>query len=283
MYLSNPGRRAATRAMGLAYRRNASTTSVPPEAIIASDEALIYRAPMNNAVKVLKFFSVSSLGLSALGLPLSLLVDPAIAEANAAAAFMLSPTTMTAVTAFSSMTTLAAHKFLGPYVTRVFLHGNASSAAPVSVDATAAGALPVVTADSIVTIETLTLFNSPRYTTARLGEVLYSKQTTIAWELGPQPTLTLVGEKQLPVPRQFMLLLRRGLTPEMRACVQFVAGKYRLLTMYDWTASKQESKATSSPPPLPSGPSRTATTHGKAQPGGVLVSKGYPTSTSSRS
>ncbi|KAI9189339.1 hypothetical protein H9P43_000770 [Blastocladiella emersonii ATCC 22665] len=189
----------------------------------------IYRGAMNNAVKVLKFFSVSSLGLSSIGLPLSMtMIDSAILEKSAAAAFMLSPNVMIGVTIFSSLSTLAAHKFLAPYVTRVFLLPGP--------DGTRPGPTDPITPNTTLSIETLTLLNQKRYTTLQMKELAYSPKATITWEAAvPGGADEAQWRKANPYNRFMILLRKSGMTTEMRNVLSFMSGKYRLLTMTELT------------------------------------------------
>jgi hypothetical protein len=55
----------------------------------------IYKGHMNNAVKMLKVFSVSSLGLSVIGFPISYsLIESSFVTSNEILALMLSPSFM---------------------------------------------------------------------------------------------------------------------------------------------------------------------------------------------
>ncbi|ORZ36954.1 hypothetical protein BCR44DRAFT_1459953 [Catenaria anguillulae PL171] len=209
---------------------------------------------MNNAVKVLKFFSVSSLGLSLIGMPLSMFfVDSALMQSNAVAAVMLSPTLMGSVTLFSTLSTLAAHKFLSPYVTRIFLIPPPSSSSSLQADQPSTQQPSAITDDTTLAIETLTLLNTRRYTTVRMSELAYSTKSTITWELrDPSANPPDTASK-------FMILLRKsGMSPEMRGCLQYIASKYRLLTMSDLTSEQLLTKLKGmSPPPVVGRPPKT--------------------------
>ncbi|KAJ3357617.1 hypothetical protein GGF32_000909 [Allomyces javanicus] len=194
-----------------------TTKALPP------NTEIVYRGHMNNAVKVLKFFSVSSLGLSAVALPVSLMfVDAAAVQTNAAVALMLSPGVTIGATVFSTLSTLAAYKFFTPYVTRIFLVRDA--APPASTTSTPFMATP----DTTVAIETLDLLNRPRYTTAALRELQFSPKPTMTWEARGEVPKGEIG--------QFMIMLRKsGMSSEMRDVLSYMSQRFRAMTMSELT------------------------------------------------
>ncbi|KNE63907.1 hypothetical protein AMAG_08968 [Allomyces macrogynus ATCC 38327] len=202
--------------------RAARSRSLHTTKVLPPNAEIVYRGHMNNAVKVLKFFSVSSLGLSAVALPVSLmLVDAATVQANAAVALMLSPGVTIGATVFSTLSTLAAYKFFTPYVTRIFLVRDAAPSATTSTPFTA-------TPDTTVAIETLDLLNRPRYTTAALRELQFSPKPTMTWEAR--------GEVPKGEISQFMIMLRKsGMSSEMRDVLSYMSQRFRAMTMSELT------------------------------------------------
>ncbi|KAL7746939.1 hypothetical protein RI367_007759 [Sorochytrium milnesiophthora] len=175
---------------------------------------------MTDAVKLLKVFSLSGVALSVAGIPI--VGSGAVMSGNAS----VDVSVMTAAAAFSAGSTWLVHKYLAPYVTSIYMENADKSSDDNKVGPTGR---PAPNDDSLLTFETLTLFNRPISTTVRLGDIDFSSKFSVTWRIRPQEDMSTEEQKawlaQFPRKDFTVILNKRTVTPELRDMLNSLQSK----------------------------------------------------------
>ncbi|KAL4208334.1 hypothetical protein AB4K20DRAFT_1915796 [Rhizopus microsporus] len=148
---------------------------------ISNKGQLIYSSPNIGLIKLVKTFSLSTLGASALATPALLYFwqEPIAHAADLTNAMFLGESilrhmlTQTLFTAFaaSGCSTGALTYLLSPYVNHIYLHSKNNAG---------------ITPDTVITIETLDILTRKRQTTVRLRELQPVYSTFLTWKVNPK-------------------------------------------------------------------------------------------------
>ncbi|RKP22839.1 hypothetical protein SYNPS1DRAFT_25248 [Syncephalis pseudoplumigaleata] len=141
-----------------------TTTKTAP--LTGVDGRLIYIGHLARTARFLKLFSISSLGITLLGVPLIFFI-----KSGMSTEFRTALASAALITSLSS--TGIIHYVLAPYVTQITLPHVSTEAAPEAIEP--------ITEDTQLSIDTLTFFGQPRRTHIRAGELLPSKRVFSSW------------------------------------------------------------------------------------------------------
>ncbi|KAG1171998.1 hypothetical protein G6F70_006632 [Rhizopus microsporus] len=134
---------------------------------ISNKGQLIYSSPNIGLIKLVKTFSLSTLGASALATPALLYFwqEPIAHAADLTNAMFLG------AFAASGCSTGALTYLLSPYVNHIYLHSKNNAG---------------ITPDTVITIETLDILTRKRQTTVRLRELQPVYSTFLTWKVNPK-------------------------------------------------------------------------------------------------
>ncbi|CAO3693962.1 unnamed protein product [Umbelopsis ramanniana] len=145
------------------------------------EQTLIYSAPNAPTVKLLKMFSVTSLGVASVSAPAVLYFweTPAIQAADINGYMFIGASTIQYIFSIFASTALVAsacstgvlHKFLSPYVNNVILHQNPSKS------------IQSISPNTQVTLETLDVLARKKQTTIKLRDLVPAKGSWLTWNI----------------------------------------------------------------------------------------------------
>ncbi|KAH8552957.1 hypothetical protein BGW37DRAFT_487850 [Umbelopsis sp. PMI_123] len=160
------------------------------------EQTLVYSAPNAPTVKLLKMFSVTSLGVASLSAPAVFYFweTPAIQAADINGYMFIG-----ALVA-SACSTGILHKFLSPYINNVILHQNRSKS------------IQTISPNTQVTLETFDLLARTKQTTVKLRDLIPAKSSWLTWNINKDAVLKReqLGKDKFPQTR-FWLDQRGGI------------------------------------------------------------------------
>ncbi|CAM0137387.1 unnamed protein product [Umbelopsis sp. WA50703] len=159
-------RNRLNRLIACPFSTSASKPQSSPECT-TDKEQLVYSAPNAPTVKLLKMFSISSLGIASLSAPPILYFwdTPAIQAADINGYMFIG-----ALVA-STCSTGVLHKFLSPYVNQVYLHHSKNKS------------LQTISPNTKITLETLDLLARKKRTTIKLRDLTLANGSWLTWRI----------------------------------------------------------------------------------------------------
>ncbi|KAI9599473.1 hypothetical protein BDF19DRAFT_342787, partial [Syncephalis fuscata] len=126
----------------------------------------IYIGHLARTARFLKLFSVSSLGITLIGVPFIFML-----KSGMTTEFRTALASAALFTSISSTSII--HFALAPYVTQITLPGVSTEAVPEATE--------TITANTDLSIDTLTFFGQPRRTNIKAGDLLPSARVFSSW------------------------------------------------------------------------------------------------------